>query len=166
MLRNAPRLLPLVLAAVLLPFAACADSPVELRFPASITSVETTLARVGPGDRVVYGWNRLTGKTVVDGERVAIDMLGNVAYRHGDGPFFGFITLTFADGSTLGLRMDGEADAIADTSRAEFRAKLTVLGGTGRFLRATGSGRWEGHRDAQLGGAVDMNVRLRLRNVD
>lgn len=165
--RRIARILPLLAAALLLPLAAaCADRPLELRWSASLTSVETSLSRVGPGDRVVYGWNRLAGETVIDGGRVTVEMLGNVAYRSGDGPFFGFITLTFADGSTLGLRMEGETDAIQDTSRADFRAKLTVLGGTGRYLNATGSGRWQGHRDAQLGGAVEMEARLRLRNVD
>jgi hypothetical protein len=161
------RLLPLLFAAALLPLAAaCNDGPVEQRWTASITSAETSLTRVGPDERVVYGWNRLVGETEIDGERVTIEMLGNVAYRLGDGPFFGFITLSFPGGSTLGLRMEGETDAIQDTSRAEFKAGLTVLGGTGRYLNATGSGRWQGHRDAKLGGAVEMEVRLRLRNVD
>src|SRR5690606_3642761 len=122
--------------------------------------------RAAAGDAVLYGWNLLVGETAIDGETVEVEMLGNVSYREGSGPFFGFVTLTFPDGSTIGLRMDnGEAKANAGT-QTHFTAKLTVLGGTGRYLDVKGSGRWEGGRDTAVGSEVHMDVRLKLRGID
>lgn len=131
-----------------------------------ITSDEQRLAQVGPDDRVVYGWNRLVGSGEGEGPdvdgMVEVEMLGNVSYRDGNGPFFGFVTFTFDDGSTLAVRMEGEATASTDTSDASFSAELDVIGGSGRLVDAAGSGSFEGERGDELGGAVDSTFEIWL----
>lgn len=145
----------------LLLFAACGgDDGEEMAWTADITSVDQALFTVNEEDETVYGWNRLAGEAEIDGETVEVDMLGTVDYVNGSGPFGGFVTLTFPDGTLLSLRQDGEAQAATDTSDAELGADLTVIGGTGRFLDASGDGEWTGYRDETLGGAVRMEVEL------
>ena len=62
------------------------------------------LEQVGRGGVKTYGWNELTGtvSTATPGD-VQIQLLGNVDYVNGSGPFFGFVTLKFVPLSTLGL---------------------------------------------------------------
>lgn len=79
---------------------ACGDEEdVELRWTTDLASQAQNLHEVGAANESVYGWNRLTGKSQIDGKDVDIEMLGNVAYERGNGLFWGFVTATFADGS-------------------------------------------------------------------
>ena len=94
---------------------------------------------------------------------VQVEMIGNVVYTLGNGPFFGTITFTAANGSTLGVRMDGRARALPNGTDASFRAGLTVIGGTGQWLRARGAGRFTGSRKAALGSTVQAKFVIRLR---
>ena len=81
----------------------------------------STLYQVGPANQTVYGWNRLTCTTRVGGETVDVELLGSVDYVNGSGDFFGFVTITFADGSSLGVRLtEGHAEAATDTTDATF----------------------------------------------
>lgn len=142
------------------------DGDPDVSVTVQITSDEQRLAQVGPGDSVVYGWNRLVGSGEGDGPgasgTVEVEMLGNVSYRDGNGPFFGFVTFTFDDGATLAVRMEGEATASTDTSDASFSAELDVLGGTGRLVDTAGSGTFEGERGDELGGAVESTFEIWL----
>ncbi len=148
-------------AGALFALAACNnDSGEELTWSAEITSVDQFLHQANSDDSALYGWNRIVGETEIDGETVEVEMLGTVDYVDGNGPFRGFITLTFPGGDTLALSQDGEAEAEPDTTRADLSADLDVIGGTGRYLDATGDGQWEGFRDEALGGEVHMDVTL------
>ena len=145
---------------------ACSDddtSSSTLEVSVQLTSQDSTLHLVGPDDQTVYGWNLLTGKSQVNGESADVELLGNVDYLNGSGDFFGFVTITFADGSSLGLRMtDGHAEAATDTTNATFTSGLNLLGGTGRYLEATGIGSFDGSRSEALGGAVEAVFSLKL----
>jgi len=141
---------------------ATGSTPMQLR--SRLQSQARTLYQAGAGGSVTYGWNRLTGPATVDGQEVAIEMLGNVDYVSGTGQFFGFVTFTFIDGSTIGTRMQGEATASADTTNASFRSTLGVVGGTGRYATTTGTGTFIGERRATLGGDVDATFDLQLSN--
>jgi quercetin dioxygenase-like cupin family protein len=126
-----------------------------LKLTGDLVSQETRLTTVGPDSTSTYGWNRLTGTATDTSGPVAIEMLGNVAYTNGSGPFSGTITFTFSDGSMLGVQMQGAATKAPDTGATTFAATLGVLNGTGKYLNATGTGTFTGSRSAALGQAVD-----------
>jgi len=134
----------------------------SMRLETRLSSQARTLHQVGAAGAVTYGWNRLTGTATLDAQAVGVEMLGNVAYQNGSGPFFGFVTLTFADGSTIALEMQGvaRADTAADTTA--FSATLIVLGGTGRYVATTGTGVFTGSRTAALGNDVGATFALQL----
>jgi hypothetical protein len=101
-----------------------------LHVAADLESQWRTLHTMGADDSVVYGWNQLVGTAAVDSAPVSVELLSNVSYLKGSGPIFGFVTFTFADGSTLGTQTQGAATASADGSSTSFAATLGVLGGT------------------------------------
>jgi uncharacterized RmlC-like cupin family protein len=127
-------------------------TPLELT--ADLDSQSRTLHTANADDSVVYGWNLLTGTATFDGAPVAVEMLGNVSYVKGSGPFFGFVTYTFSDGSRLGVQMQGTAIASADGLSTQLAATLGVVGGTGTYVGATGTGTFIGSRQAELGTTV------------
>jgi hypothetical protein len=142
--------------------AGCAQEE-KLSFTSQITSTERVLYQVGPETEYTYGWNRLTGQTSVAGLPAEVEMLGNVDYKSGNGPFFGFITLTIADGSQLAMRMDGKAVLNETTSDTRFEAPLEVIGGTGRWVKATGKGEFTGNRRGALGSEVELSVGVTIK---
>jgi len=138
-------------------------TPTRVTVAADLTSTQKILYTAAPNDRVTYGFNLLEGTDSRGASPVQVQMLGNVTYTKGSGPFFGTITFTAADGSTLGVRMDGAARALPNGTDAKFSAKLTVLGGTGEWLRAKGRGTFVGSRQAALGGTVRARFVIRLK---
>jgi hypothetical protein len=134
-----------------------------LHVQAALTSPSRTLHMVGAGGRSTYGWNQLTGTASVAGAPVAVELLGNVDYTSGSGPFSAFVTFTFSDGSTLGTTMQGLARADASNGSTTFTATVGVIGGTGQYLgTTTGTGTFSGTRAAALGGAVNATFDLQL----
>lgn len=131
-----------------------------LTLTVELISQETSLNDVGPGASVTYGWNRLTGTATDPSGPVQVELLGNVAYQDGAGPFFGFVTFTFADGSVLGTQVHGIATKEVD-GVTQFAATLGVLGGRGRYEQSTGSGTFTGSRAAALGQHVDATFDIR-----
>jgi hypothetical protein len=127
-----------------------------------LTSDARALAQVGPGNASTYGTNHLTGTAEVDGQPVAVDMQANVQYTNGSGPFFGFVTFTFADGSTIGVSMQGQATASTTSDDTTFASTLGVIGGTGTYDDAAGNGTFTGTRQAALGGQVNAVFDLQL----
>ena len=132
-----------------------------LHLTAPLASQTRTLLNAGPRASIVYGWNRLTGAATLDGKPVPVDMLGNVNYKAGNGPFFGFITFTFDDRSTLATVMQGAATQSPDGS-STVAATLGILGGTGRYEMATGTGTFVGSRPAAVGATVAATFDLKL----
>jgi hypothetical protein len=133
-----------------------------LHVAAALESQSRTLHTVGADGSVTYGWNQLVGPATVDGAAVGVEMLGNVSYVKGSGPIFGFVTFTFADGSTLGVQFQGAATASSDGNETTFAASLGVLGGTGRYAAATGTGIFTGSRQAALGTTVSSTFDLTI----
>jgi quercetin dioxygenase-like cupin family protein len=125
-----------------------------LHLTADLDSQSRNLHTMGADGSVTYGWNQLVGTATVDGQPVGVELLGNVSYVKGGGPIFGFITYTFADGSTLGVQMQGAATTTSNGDETTFAATLGVLGGTGRYAAATGTGIFNGSRKAALGTTV------------
>ena len=133
-----------------------------LHMTADLESQARTLFTAGAGDSVVYGWNRLAGSGALDGRPVGVDMLGEVTYLNGSGPISGYITFSFADGSTIGVTMAGAAQASPGGADTAFTATLGVVGGTGRYLAAKGTGTFVGSRKAALGTAVSATFDLKI----
>lgn len=77
--------------------SASASQGQTLNLIVELTSADNTLHTVGPEGAQIYGRNNLVGQTEVDGETVQVELLGNVDYTNGRGPFDGFLTLTFPD---------------------------------------------------------------------
>lgn len=133
-----------------------------LQVKADLDSQSRTLHTVGADGSVTYGWNQLVGTATVDGQAVGVELLGNVSYVKGSGPIFGFVTYTFADGSTLGVQFQGAAIASSNGDETTFAATLGVLGGTGRYASATGTGVFTGSRKAALGTTVSSTFDLTI----
>lgn len=137
--------------------------PHRVTVQTELDSTQKILHTVSPNGIRTYGFNLLEGTDATGASPVQVQMIGNVTYTKGNGPFFGTITFTAADGSTLGVRMDGSARALPNGTDAKFQAKLTVLGGTGQWLRAKGRGTFVGSRQAALGTAVQARFVIRLK---
>ena len=84
--------------------------------------------------------------------------LGNVDYVSGTGPFGGFVTVTRADGVKIAFSVSGWSTSpeTSGTANAKFRGTLTVIGGTGPYAKATGTGTMEGYRKSALGSPVEL----------
>lgn len=156
------RLVAVLAATALVGLAGLAGSPAQaakskvLVFDVDLTSSGTTLETL-PGD-VTYGWNDLSGPTRWGKSSAQMRFLGSVDYVSGTGPFGGFVTVTRADGVKLALSVSGWATSpeTSGTANASFRGTVTVIGGTGPYAKATGTGTMEGYRKAALGSPVEL----------
>lgn len=122
-----------------------------------IVSVDSILSNALPNLR--YGWNHLVGTATLAGQPVLCDMLGNVSYESGRGPFFGFVTFSWPDGSAIVTEMYGRAIPQSDGGSI-VEALLTITGGTGRYAAAGGYGTFVGRRDAAVGAPVRSEFTL------
>lgn len=141
----------------IVPAPAQAASTRTLTFDTRLTSAGTQLEELPGG--IVYGWNHLVGPTMWGKRTADVDFLGSVDYREGTGPFNGFVTVTRADGTTLAFSVSGWSTtppSETGTSDARFRGTLTVIGGTGAFEGARGTGTMRGVRRAALGSPVRL----------
>ena len=132
-----------------------------LQLKAPLSSASKNLHSVGTATQ--YGWNQLVGTSTNYGESIGVEILGNVAYTNGAGPFFGFVTYTWPDGSTIGVRMSGRAVPGAHGTTS-FSAPLNVLGGTGRYGAVKGTGLFTGSRSGVVGSPVESTFTLHITN--
>ena len=136
----------------------------NLVFDVDLTSSGTTLETL-PGD-ITYGWNDLRGPTKWGKAAADMRFLGSVDYVSGTGPFGGFVTITRADGVKLGLSVSGWATSPQDqegTANATFRGTVTVIGGSGPYAKATGTGTMQGYRKAALGSPVELTFSVTVQ---
>ena len=124
-----------------------------------------SLKTLSPGNTITYGWNRLVGTATLNGANVNVDMQASVQYTSGNGPFSGFVTFTFADGSTIGVSVQGITTAQSNTTDATCWSTLGVIGGTGTYVNVKGSGTFTGTRQAALGGQVQSTFDLDLDGI-
>ena len=136
-----------------------AQPGVELRAEMSLSSDFSVLQQVGPEESQTYGWNRLVGNTTSNLGAFDVVMLGNVNYTEGSGPFFGFLTLTAANGDMLSLQMDGSAQ-VGDDGVTTLSSKLQVIGGTGAYVDASGNGSFTGERIAEVGAPIEFTMTI------
>jgi hypothetical protein len=135
-----------------------------LVFDVDLTSAGTTLETL-PGE-VTYGWNDLRGPTRWGRASAQMRFLGNVDYVNGTGPFGGFVTVTRSDGVRIAFSVSGWSTSPQDqegTANARFRGTLTVIGGTGPYARATGTGTMAGYRKSALGSPVELTFSVTVQ---
>jgi hypothetical protein len=152
------------LAVVAGPVSAKDSKVTKISFTVSLTSTQRVLHMVGRGGEITYGFNQLDGTAFTPSGNVAVEILGNVEYTKGSGPFFGFVTLKFASLSTLGLHMEGTATLRKDGTTA-LKAKLRVIGGNAAFTGASGTGSFTGERKAALGSPIQITVTINVRGI-
>lgn len=156
------RLIAALAATALVALAGLAGAPAQaakskvLVFDVDLTSAGTTLETL-PGD-VTYGWNDLQGPTRWGKSSAQMRFLGSVDYVSGTGPFGGFVTVTRADGVKLAFSVSGWATSpeTSGTANAMFHGTLTVIGGSGPYAKATGTGTMQGYRKSALGSPVEL----------
>ncbi|WP_298831063.1 hypothetical protein [uncultured Piscinibacter sp.] len=73
-----------------------------------------------------------------DGRVAAKNFVFNIDYNKGTGPFFGYSTYQFEDGSTITARFAGNQRAGQPT-----HGEYTVLSGTGAYAGAKGTGAFD-----------------------
>lgn len=82
---------------------------------------------------------RYAGTAVfADGRIANKEFIFSFDFRKGAGPFFGYSTYTFVDGSSLNLRFEGTL-----APGKPMRGAYTVLGGSGAYAGASGNGHFE-----------------------
>lgn len=131
----------------------------------TMTSAESKLLKVGPGEEHTYGWNKLVGPTTTRVGDFDVEMLGNVDYLRGNGSFFGFLTYTAPSGDSFGMRMRGQA-TVNDDGSSTLHAELEVIGGTGAYVNVTGAGSFDGSRTAVVGAPIEIDVKLALEGLE
>ena len=117
----------------------------------------------GADSQLRYGNGRLTGSATINGEPANAELLAQVSYDNGSGPFTGFWTFTFGDGSDLALTYAGRATKSGDDTT--IIGDLVVLGGTGSYASVTGGGTLRGERTVALGGDVEYRFSLTLSDL-
>ena len=162
------RRLALALAPALVVTALIGASPAQsattskdLTFKTELMSAGTVLETL-PGD-ITYGWNDLRGPTRWGKQDATLRFLASVNYVSGTGPFGGPVTITRADGTSLALSVSGWATSPSDqagTANTTLRGTVTVIGGSGRYAGATGTGTVTGYRKAALGSPIQFTFSL------
>lgn len=143
---------------------ATASPTKTVQFTVGLSSEGTTLRSL-PGE-VVYGWNHLVGSTEWGRRTASVEFLGSVDYVDGTGPFNGFVTFTRSDGTQLAVSATGWATTPPDqtgTADARFGGTLRVIGGSGPYAGAQGTGTMSGYRKAALGSPVVLTFSLTIQ---
>lgn len=150
------RLLVGALAVSLVGLTACSNDKTDTGTEYVVTvSMDTAKAPhfvthdVGADKQIRFGSARLVGQTEFAGESVEAELLCNINYLKGNGPFEGFWTFTAANGDLLSFTYSGTTQQRDGVGRISGTVK--VLGGTGKYLNVTGNGTVTGERDGSFG---------------
>lgn len=155
----------MLLVALVAPLAACGSdrSRSEMVFGFDLESVEKRLHKVGADEQILYGWNHLRAEAEFEGSAIDIELQAGVEYVNGAGRCDGRFTLRFPDESVLALAfIDCEAFTKSEVSGARFASRVRVIGGSGRFVDASGSGSFTGERREEIGGVVRSRLALEI----
>ncbi|MEI7887267.1 MAG: hypothetical protein WCJ04_07735 [Actinomycetes bacterium] len=166
--------LPLLFGALLLVAIAPACSTEDVESTTSTTfgpsaetvkiempSVAKTLHKVGKDDTITYGANQLVGPATVLGQPASVEILGSVNYISGSGPFTGFLTVTWADGSSVGFSILGQAKQSTDGS-STIDSAMTYIGGSGSYVDSKLVGEFSGSRTAVVGTPITIELTLEV----
>jgi hypothetical protein len=111
----------------------------SLTFSLVTRALDVRTEKVAAVDGAVVSVGRFGGAAVFSDGRIANkEFVFAYDFRKGAGPFFGYSTYTFVDGSSLSMHFDGVL-----TPGKPMLGKYTVLSGTGAYAGATGGGHFE-----------------------
>ena len=131
----------------------------SVAFSVDLTSIFKVIKSYNNG-AVTAGWNQLTGTTTVNGSAATVELLANVNYANGSGPFFGFVTITLPDTSALTLKMNGQALLNSGSGTTAFSSTLSTVGGSGSYASTVATGSFTGSRSSTLGSPVHLDFLL------
>lgn len=125
------------------PSASPTGTPLE--FDTTLVSTYSSMDDVGEKDAMKYGLNVLSGTTTIEDRSVRVKMSATLDNNDGSGTLGGFLTLSWSDGTTLGMRQTGTV--AEDSSKdASYEADLEVIGGSAEAKGTTGTGTLTGVR--------------------
>ena len=111
----------------------------------------------------IVGASESTGlATLTTGEVAVVTMTSFADYTQGRGPHWGYTRLTFEDGSTIDLKIEGSTRPNPRGKGALFKATDLILRGSGRYAGIQGKGNHEGRRVAPLGTGAQLYVDVTL----
>ena len=124
-------------------------------------SVAKTLYKVGKDGTVTYGANQLVGSATVLGQPATVEILGSVNYINGSGPFTGFLTVTWADASSIGFSILGTATQGTDGS-SKIVSSMDYIGGSGTYVDTQVQGKFTASRTAEVGTPIMTELTLEV----
>jgi hypothetical protein len=124
-------------------------------------SVAKTLYKVGKDGTVTYGANQLVGSATVLGQPATVEILGSVNYINGSGPFTGFLTVTWADASSIGFSILGTATQETDGS-SKIVSSMDYIGGSGTYVDTQVQGKFTATRSAEVGTPIMTELTLEV----
>ena len=124
-------------------------------------SVAKTLYKVGKDGTVTYGANQLVGSATVLGQPATVEILGSVNYINGSGPFTGFLTVTWADASSIGFSILGTATQETDGS-SKIVSSMDYIGGSGTYVDTQVQGKFTANRTAEVGTPIMTELTLEV----
>ena len=124
-------------------------------------SVAKTLYKVGQDEDVTYGANQLVGSATVLGQPATVEILGSVNYLNGSGPFTGFLTVTWADASSIGFSILGTATQGTDGS-SKIVSSMDYIGGSGTYVDTKVQGKFIATRTAEVGTPIMTELTLEV----
>lgn len=111
----------------------------ELNYRLVTRGIDVKVEKVAEVEGQMVSTGRYGGTAVFEDGRIANkEFVFAFDFRKGAGPFFGYSTYTFTDGSMLVMRFEGTLE-----SGKPMRGEYTVLSGSGIYEGATGSGYFE-----------------------
>lgn len=148
--------------------ATAPGTPLEVSADFTVTENRLVTLPTPAGTRL-FGTAIETATAVVSGgpaagQTVQLRLAENIDYTNGAGPWNGFLTVSFADGSTIAAAVTGATVGTGDGG-ARFAGTMGVIGGTGAFAGVTGgTGTYTGGRSGALG-ATPLPTRISLRTI-
>jgi len=119
--------------------ALCQAGEQELAFQLVTRAMDVKTEKIAEIDGQAVSTGRYAGTAVfADGRIANKEFTFSFDFRKGAGPFYGYSTYTFVDGSSLVMRFQGTLEA-----GKSMRGQYTVLSGTGIYQGASGSGYFE-----------------------
>lgn len=111
----------------------------ELTFQMVTRAIDVKTEKVAEIDGQLVSTGRYAGTVVFTDGRIANkEFTFSFDLRKGAGPFYGYSTYMFLDGSTVVARFEGTLEA-----GKSMRGQYTILSGTGIYQGATGNGYFE-----------------------